>query len=134
MERSRRPDRSGGLISIWNRKVFSKTSLWHSRELLVSNERWSKDDEKMVIINVYAPCSATEKEGIWDTIKIVIEQARICVVGDFNSIKEANERVRQRGEVDSRDIRLFAYHFIEWTGGITVVGLKIYLVQTGWNL
>ncbi|KAL8530707.1 hypothetical protein ACS0TY_007661 [Phlomoides rotata] len=86
--------RSGGLISIWNRKLFEKTSSWHSKGLLVVNGRWLEDNGGMVIINVYAPCLFFEKEQLWDTIKMVIAQnddARICVVGDFNSIREKGE-------------------------------------------
>ncbi|KAL8510874.1 hypothetical protein ACS0TY_017623 [Phlomoides rotata] len=52
---------SGGLISIWNRKLFVKTSLWHNNGLIVVNGRWIEDNGELVIINVYAPCSSTEK-------------------------------------------------------------------------
>ncbi|KAL8490614.1 hypothetical protein ACS0TY_022568 [Phlomoides rotata] len=53
--------RSGGLISIWNRKWFVKTSSWHSRRVLVVNGRWVEDNEEMVVINVYAPCDFADK-------------------------------------------------------------------------
>ncbi|KAL8547829.1 hypothetical protein ACS0TY_007238 [Phlomoides rotata] len=89
-------DRSGGLISIWNMNVFVKTSLWDNKEMLVVNGRWLEDNGEMVIINVYAPCSFNEKAQLWDTINLVIEQnedARICVVGDFNPIREKSERI-----------------------------------------
>ncbi|KAL8543610.1 hypothetical protein ACS0TY_004253 [Phlomoides rotata] len=64
----------------------------------------------MVIINIYAPCSTLEKEHLWETIKLVVEQyddRNICLVGDFNSIRDANERVGRREEVNVRDIKLF---------------------------
>ncbi|KAL8510739.1 hypothetical protein ACS0TY_017524 [Phlomoides rotata] len=102
--------RAGGLISIWNKNVFSKTSSWYSRDLLVVNGRWREDGGEMVIINVYAPCVTTENEQLWDTIKLVIEQnkeARICVVGYFNSIRTSDERIGNGGEVSRRDIRVF---------------------------
>ncbi|KAL8554478.1 hypothetical protein ACS0TY_002607 [Phlomoides rotata] len=94
--------RAGGLISIWNRKLFSKTSSWHCRGLLVVNGRWREDGGEMVIINVYAPCSTVEKEQLWETIKLVLEQneeARICVVEE--------ERLGRREDIDRRDINLF---------------------------
>ncbi|KAL8535668.1 hypothetical protein ACS0TY_011339 [Phlomoides rotata] len=87
--------RSGGLISIWNRKRFVKTSSWHSRGVLVVNGRWVKDNEEMVVINVYAPCDFTDKALVWDMINLVITQntaAKICVAGDFNSIRAEGER------------------------------------------
>ncbi|KAL8457740.1 hypothetical protein ACS0TY_035560 [Phlomoides rotata] len=110
--------RSGGLISILNSRVFSKRSVWHCRGLLIINRRWREDDGEMVIINVYAPCLVAEKEVLWDTIKLVIEQneeARICVVGDFNSIREVDERIGRGGEVDRKDIQIFA-NFISTSG------------------
>ncbi|KAL8508518.1 hypothetical protein ACS0TY_018952 [Phlomoides rotata] len=78
--------------------------------MLVVNGRWREDGGVMVIINVYAPCMTSEKEQLWDTIKLVIEQneeARICVVGDFNSIRATDERIGRGGEVVRRDIRVF---------------------------
>ncbi|KAL8507818.1 hypothetical protein ACS0TY_018376 [Phlomoides rotata] len=102
--------RSGGLISIWNTKVFSKTSSWHVSGMLVVNGRWIDGDVDMVIINVYAPCSILEKEQLLEAIKFVVEQyddRKICVVGDFNSIIEVNERFGRWEKVNHRDINLF---------------------------
>ncbi|KAL8473622.1 hypothetical protein ACS0TY_030457 [Phlomoides rotata] len=102
--------RAGGIISIWNRKVFSKISVWHIKGMLVVNGIWREDNAKVMIINVYAPCTVMEKEQLWDAIKIVLEQneeVRTCVLWDFNSIREENERIGKRGEVDHRDIRIF---------------------------
>ncbi|KAL8547927.1 hypothetical protein ACS0TY_007290 [Phlomoides rotata] len=78
--------------------------------MLVVNGRWREDGGKMVIINVYAPCVISKKERLWDTIKLVIEQnkeARICVVGDFNSIRANDERIGRGEEIIRRDIRVF---------------------------
>ncbi|KAL8477025.1 hypothetical protein ACS0TY_029364 [Phlomoides rotata] len=103
--------RSGGLISIWNTKVFVKTSSWHLGGMLDENV-------DMVIITVYAPCSIPEKEQLWEAINIVVEQyndRKLCVVGDFNSIREVNERVGRREEVNHRDINLFE-DFISLSG------------------
>ncbi|KAL8513732.1 hypothetical protein ACS0TY_013006 [Phlomoides rotata] len=78
--------------------------------MLVVNGIWREDNVKVMIINVYAPRTVTEKEQLWDVIKIVLEQnenVRVCIVGDFNSIREENERIGKRGDVDHRDIRIF---------------------------
>ncbi|KAL8488622.1 hypothetical protein ACS0TY_024783 [Phlomoides rotata] len=102
--------RSGGIISIWNRKVFTKSSAWHMRGMLVVNGIWLEDGEQVMIINVYAPCAPAEKEKLWDAITIVLQQnedVRTCVVGDFNAIREEHERVGRRGEIDRREIRNF---------------------------
>ncbi|KAL8493332.1 hypothetical protein ACS0TY_024521 [Phlomoides rotata] len=88
--------RSGGLISIWNSGVFSKSSSWHTKGLLVVKGRWLEDSSVMLILNVYAPCNTTEKVQLWEILQVVTEQYeeyRICVAGDFNSIREENERI-----------------------------------------
>ncbi|KAL8480950.1 hypothetical protein ACS0TY_027463 [Phlomoides rotata] len=102
--------RAGGLISIWNRKAFVKTSSWHHKGLLVVNGRWSGDNVQMVILNVYATGGYTDKAQLWDMIRLVIEQnadTKSCVVGDFNSIREEGERCGRGGVIDRRDIKLF---------------------------
>ncbi|KAL8478208.1 hypothetical protein ACS0TY_030195 [Phlomoides rotata] len=88
--------RSGGIITIWNRKVFCKISSWHIKGMLAVNGFWVEDGMKVMIINVYAPCKLSAKAQLWDAILIVLEQnqdIRICVVGDFNSIREESERI-----------------------------------------
>ncbi|KAL8457463.1 hypothetical protein ACS0TY_035359 [Phlomoides rotata] len=78
--------------------------------MLVVNEIWREDDAKVMIINVYAPCIVTEKEQLWDVIKIILEQneeVSVYIVDDFNSIREENERIGKREKVDHRDIRIF---------------------------
>ncbi|KAL8545444.1 hypothetical protein ACS0TY_005558 [Phlomoides rotata] len=86
---------------------------------MVVNGRLGEDGGEMVIINVYAPCSTSEKEQLWEIIKLVIEQneeARLCVVGDFNSIRAEDKRVGRREEVDRRDINIFmtSSHQADW--------------------
>ncbi|KAL8544459.1 hypothetical protein ACS0TY_004856 [Phlomoides rotata] len=78
--------------------------------MLVINGFFPADGKRVVLINVYAPCSYAEKKGVWDTIRLVMDQyseACICVVGDFNAIRSPEERVG-RGEVgDVRDMAYF---------------------------
>ncbi|KAL8535903.1 hypothetical protein ACS0TY_011522 [Phlomoides rotata] len=83
--------RAGVIISIWNKRVFTKISSWHIKGMLVVNGYWNEDNAKMMIINVYAPCNVGEKGLLWDAINTILaqnEEVRTCVVGDFNSIKE----------------------------------------------
>ncbi|KAL8468699.1 hypothetical protein ACS0TY_031769 [Phlomoides rotata] len=123
--------RSGGLISIWNRKVFEKTSTWNTKGLLVVNGRWLEDNVEMVIINVYAPCLFSEKAQLWDLINLVLEQnpeAKICAAGDYNSIRDVEERNGRGGGIDQRDIRLFD-EFISASG---LVDLKLWGRKYTW--
>ncbi|KAL8469586.1 hypothetical protein ACS0TY_032435 [Phlomoides rotata] len=76
--------RSGGILSIWISEVFWKSSLWHSRGILVVNGFFTEDGVRGVLINVYTPCLSSEQAALWDTIKLIVEQnndAQICVWG-----------------------------------------------------
>ncbi|KAL8490658.1 hypothetical protein ACS0TY_022603 [Phlomoides rotata] len=80
--------RSGGIISLWNSDIFSKSSSWDTNGMLVINE----------------------KRELWDTIRLVINQYReacICVVGDFNAIRFPEERVGRGETGDTRDMTNF---------------------------
>lgn len=61
-------------------------------------------------MNLYAPCAINEKLILSNSIGSVIEQYNdgyVCVVGDFNSIRRANERARMSDVIESRDTRAF---------------------------
>ncbi|KAL8557496.1 hypothetical protein ACS0TY_004798 [Phlomoides rotata] len=78
--------------------------------MLVINGFFSADGKRGVLINVYAPCSYTEKKGVWDTIRLVIDQnseACICVVGDFNAIRSPEEGVGRGEGGDPRNMVKF---------------------------
>ncbi|KAL8464257.1 hypothetical protein ACS0TY_033965 [Phlomoides rotata] len=102
--------RSGGILSIWSSEVFRKSSSWYSRGILVVNGFFTKDGVRGVLINVYAPCLSSEKATLWDNINLIVEQnddAQICVVGDFNSIRFPEERVGRREVSESGDTACF---------------------------
>ncbi|KAL8557848.1 hypothetical protein ACS0TY_005085 [Phlomoides rotata] len=102
--------RSGGILTIWNNEVFHKSSSWSTRGVLVINGFFTGDGSRGVLMNVYAPCSSPEKTEVWDIIKLIVNQnmdARVCVVGDFNSIRRPEERVGRQEQTDNRDIQHF---------------------------
>lgn len=92
-------DRSGGLLSIWNRDVFAATSSWDMEGALIVNGRWGSERKECCIINIYASCLTVEKIELWDRLNLVISQnslAYVCVGGDFNAVRRGAERVRRR--------------------------------------
>ncbi|KAL8482923.1 hypothetical protein ACS0TY_025822 [Phlomoides rotata] len=93
-----------------NNDVFQKSSSWSVRGVLVINGFFTEDGGRGVQMNVYAPCSSSEKSKLWEIIKQIVHQnmeARICVVGDFNSIRRPEERVGRREAAENRDIQCF---------------------------
>ncbi|KAL8466364.1 hypothetical protein ACS0TY_035460 [Phlomoides rotata] len=106
---------SGGIITIWNAEIFSSSSQWHAPGMLVVNGHWIDSGISCVIINVYSSYFLADKMRMWDMIKsISLQNSKecVCVVGDFNAIKEENERVGRAEFSDQRGIRLFR-EFIE---------------------
>jgi hypothetical protein len=86
---------SGGILSIWNK---AKTTLVFSFigddfvgvcvDLIVENKR-------CFIVNVYAKCNLRAKRKLWSDIrmsKMGFGDGLWCVLGDFNSVREHNER------------------------------------------
>lgn len=105
---------SGGILSIWNKHIFCKVSSWHIRGALVVNGFCREDGKQTCIVNVYAPCSTSEKTVLWDILDNFISQQGdiyICVVGDFNAVRTASERAGQGSFVYVKEMDDFN-HFI----------------------
>lgn len=106
---------SGGVLSIWNDRVFGKVSAWWAKGVLVVNGFLREEGSQVCILNIYAPCSYPEKVVLWDLISNIIAQQGdilICVVGDFNAVRSEEERRGRGSVVDLRDISKFN-EFIE---------------------
>lgn len=102
--------RSRGILTIWNHAASCKTSEWFLKGLLVVNGYWCETGRQCLVLNVYTPGSLSDKLLLWDSINLIIEQyddACICVLADFNSITNSNERVGRGITIDHRDIRAF---------------------------
>lgn len=102
--------RSGGILSIWNDKIFCKTSSWQTRGVLAVNGFLKEDGSQVCILNVYAPCSTTDRIILWDIICNYLASysaTLVCVMGDFNAIRSPNERSGRGCTIDQRDIYAF---------------------------
>ncbi|KAL8512999.1 hypothetical protein ACS0TY_019243 [Phlomoides rotata] len=102
--------RSGGIISIWKKDMFHMSRSWSTRGVLVVNGVFTGDGGRGVLMNVYTPCSSSEKNELWEIIMLTVSQnldAKVCVVGDFNTIRRPEEREGRREMVENRDIQRF---------------------------
>lgn len=102
--------RAGGILSIWDKHVFSYLSHWHVNGALVVNGLWGQDRIECCIINVYASCVVSEKVVLWDIIQTVVLQNSsccVCVIGDFNVVRRESEREGRGVVSNSRDISSF---------------------------
>ncbi|KAL8545034.1 hypothetical protein ACS0TY_005295 [Phlomoides rotata] len=99
---------SRGILTIWNPNVFQKISDWCRMGMLVVNGRWVEDGSNCTIVNVYSPNSATHRCELWEILQALVRQVgteSICIIGDFNAIREESEGVGRsrywdRGEME----------------------------------
>ncbi|KAM0061725.1 putative RNA-directed DNA polymerase [Helianthus debilis subsp. tardiflorus] len=86
--------RSGGIISMWDSKVFKKTSVIHDPNFLLTTGYMVEDGSLINVLNVYAPQNVVAKRCLWDRLKETINnhQGMWVVVGDFNAVRCQEER------------------------------------------
>ncbi|XP_022024199.1 uncharacterized protein LOC110924504 [Helianthus annuus] len=86
--------RSGGLISMWNPRLFVKESVVKDRNFLVVSGYLKEDGRRITLINVYCPQRLNDKCVVWEQLKsIITEDGGFWIVGgDFNSVRDSVER------------------------------------------
>ncbi|KAL8481726.1 hypothetical protein ACS0TY_028027 [Phlomoides rotata] len=81
----------------------------------VPENKWVEDGGLCTIVNVYAPNSVALRGELWEILQELVKQAStacVCIVGDFNSIGEENERVGRAMSCDRNEMTRFN-NFIE---------------------
>lgn len=96
---------SGGLLCIWNSKLFNLVDACCSRNFIlllgILTSGFSCN-----LVNVYGPCVATDRRKLWDTISTLKASfpEPWCLGGDLNEIRCIEERqgcsARDRGMRD----------------------------------
>lgn len=87
---------AGGLLCIWNNESFSVDRRAVGRGFIMLEGVWVKENKKVFIINVYAPCDLQGKRDQWFELlqlKSSYQDGLWCVLGDFNSIRHQQERL-----------------------------------------
>jgi len=88
----------GGILTMWDNKVFKcESSVEGKGFVLVMGDyccAGSGSVVKVLIMNIYAPCSIKDKVLLWKIEnKLAIANCSIrCIIGDFNSVMKASER------------------------------------------
>lgn len=60
--------RSGGLVSIWDSRIFKVSEIIKSRYLLATIGRWEGIQGDTILVNVYGPHSSIEKKKLWEEL------------------------------------------------------------------
>lgn len=87
---------SGGLLCSWNKSEFKLLSCNDGRNWIWCHFQNSSDSSFFHIINVYGPQELEDKQDLWDNLRKIMEQIgdkNLCLVGDFNCIRDESERV-----------------------------------------
>lgn len=85
--------RSGGLVNIWNPKLFQKHMALQNQNFLATTGTLVADGSVLNIFNVYAPQRAGAKKRLWDDLAGVIRgcQGMVILMGDFNAVRFPEE-------------------------------------------
>nr|KAJ0196777.1 hypothetical protein LSAT_V11C700381330 [Lactuca sativa] len=90
--------RSGGLLSIWDTKVFQKSEVIKNQNYLIISGKCKSIEGNLNVVNVYGPQSRSEKKKLWeDLTRIRYEKQGYWIVfGDFNVVRYPIERRHSR--------------------------------------
>ena len=86
---------AGGLLCMWNNLAFEVDGRVKGRNFLMLVGRWIKENLKLLILNVYAPCDTAGKRELWEELKQLKAsnpEGVWCFLEDFNSIRSMEER------------------------------------------
>ncbi|GLT45515.1 hypothetical protein SLA2020_193430 [Shorea laevis] len=110
---------SGGLLCVWNKRNFVKSSVVEGHGFIGILGEWGKQRLKCTFVNVYAPCDRQRRLVLWGEMsKLVLEEGgRWLLAGDFNVVRHSAERKGRLGE--TQDMEEFN-SFVQGTGLIDV--------------
>ncbi|XP_076956364.1 uncharacterized protein LOC143631487 [Bidens hawaiensis] len=86
--------RSGGLIYIWDEKVFKKRQTLCTRNYILIEGTMKGVDGVVFVVNVYAPQETSLKKDLWEELNsLKNEKAGVWIfLGDFNCVRDTFER------------------------------------------
>ncbi|GKU99314.1 hypothetical protein SLEP1_g12182 [Rubroshorea leprosula] len=90
---------SGGLLCVWNPKVFKLTEVIEGDNFIGVTGVWGEDKILVHILNIYSPCQVTGKRALWEELQrlILSRNGNWCLAGDFNAVRSIEERAGCKG-------------------------------------
>ncbi|XP_071741985.1 uncharacterized protein [Rutidosis leptorrhynchoides] len=85
---------SGGIISLWDPKVFGKSNIWCDDNFLIVKGTWYRVNLVVYMVNVYALQSLPDKVNLWSKLSTFISShpGDFIFMGDWNSVRTEDER------------------------------------------
>ena len=86
--------KAGGIISIWDKRFFSKERIVCDEGFVAFFGSWIPSVTGCCVINVYAPQDLTKKKNLWYVLFGLINrwEGVVIIMGDFNAIRDASEK------------------------------------------
>ncbi|GKU89877.1 hypothetical protein SLEP1_g3954 [Rubroshorea leprosula] len=87
--------RSGGLICVWDNNILQLNRIFSGEHYLGLFGFWGTNRTPVHLINVYGPCNLVGRRQLWTELKTLITSMKgnWCVMGDFNTTKNSQERI-----------------------------------------
>lgn len=101
---------SGGLLILWDTALVEVWSTMSVENAIMIHGRFIQNNDEFYLINVYAPCDNGEKQLLWDRLTSLLQQLsgkNVCICGDFNVVRSANERRSSRAQPSAVDVEPF---------------------------
>ncbi|GKD54390.1 RNA-directed DNA polymerase, eukaryota [Tanacetum coccineum] len=85
---------SGGILCVWDPRLFVKDNSTVSDSFLAISGTWIPSSTKLLVISVYAPHDLTERRMLWDFIHHLIDSwdGECVLLSDFNEVRFEHER------------------------------------------
>ncbi|XP_058759958.1 uncharacterized protein LOC131633264 [Vicia villosa] len=144
--------RSGGILVIWNKNRLSIKNTEELEHAIWLEGEWGVENISVHIVVVYAPCDRRRKSALWNDLLHKINRKRddrICLMGDFNAIRDVSERkggveagcLNEIAEFDNfiteaelMDIPIQGRRFTwQRPGGLVMSRLDRFLFTDNWN-
>jgi len=81
---------------MWNNSIFEVDRREKGRSFLLLEGRCISNNQRLMIVNVYAPCDLAGKRVLWDDLnqlKASNPNGLWCFLGDFNNIRSPEEKI-----------------------------------------
>ncbi|GJU77073.1 putative RNA-directed DNA polymerase [Tanacetum coccineum] len=97
---------SGGILAMWDSRVFTMEQTFCDRNFLGITCSWVVMANKVGLINVYAPQSSLLKEALWSSIESLVTSVNVIwvIFCDFNVVRSCDERSGCRFDIDEANV------------------------------
>nr|KAJ0208910.1 hypothetical protein LSAT_V11C400195770 [Lactuca sativa] len=111
--------RPGGILSVWDTNVLTKTSVTCTSNVVTVGGLWIPFNINCFMVNIYAPRDLVGKQHLWGYLSALMRRngGNYVLFGDFNVVREASERL---GSIFCSTFAQYFNGFIEYDGRINV--------------